>query len=141
MRIDMLASSHRPWYFSLGLKFARWRVGAVPGADGVIRPPEVELGRERFLSAEGATDPALRRGVEAFVTAQWEHYRENTQSVPAELKNYLKTLALYAIFVLEVIVTFLSEGALQATLVMGIITGIIAVIWGVLLRRFVFVKT
>ena len=31
MRIDMFASCHRPWYFSLGLKFARWRVGAVPG--------------------------------------------------------------------------------------------------------------
>ena len=45
---------------------------------------------------------------------------------------------LYAIFVLELIVGFLGEGAGQAALVMGLITGIIAVIWGVLLARFVF---
>ena len=47
---------------------------------------------------------------------------------------------LYAVFVLEVIVGFLGEGAPQAALVMGLITGVIAVIWGVLLRRFVFKK-
>jgi hypothetical protein len=47
---------------------------------------------------------------------------------------------LYAVFVLELIVGFLGEGALQAALVMGLLTGIIAVIWGVLLARFVFKK-
>lgn len=31
MRIDLLQSRHRPWYMSLGLSFARWRVGAFPG--------------------------------------------------------------------------------------------------------------
>jgi hypothetical protein len=31
MRIDMYAASHRPWYMDLGLRLARWRVGAVPG--------------------------------------------------------------------------------------------------------------
>lgn len=31
MRIDLYRGSHRPWYMSLGLKIARWRVGAVPG--------------------------------------------------------------------------------------------------------------
>ena len=31
MRIDLLNSRHRPWYMELGLKFARWRVGAFPG--------------------------------------------------------------------------------------------------------------
>lgn len=46
----------------------------------------------------------------------------------------------YAIFVLEVIFGFLDEGAGQAALVMGLITGIVAVIWGILLGRFVFVK-
>lgn len=46
----------------------------------------------------------------------------------------------YGVFVLEVIVGFLQEGAPQAALVMGMVTGVIAVIWGVLLRRFVFVK-
>ena len=46
----------------------------------------------------------------------------------------------YATFVFELINSFLSEGAPRAALVMGIITGFIAVIWGVLLGRFVFVK-
>ena len=31
MRIDLFTSDHRPWYMDLGLKLARWRVGAVPG--------------------------------------------------------------------------------------------------------------
>jgi hypothetical protein len=47
---------------------------------------------------------------------------------------------IYTVFVLELIVGFLGEGAPQAALVMGLITGIIAIVWGVLLRRFVFKK-
>ncbi len=47
---------------------------------------------------------------------------------------------LYATFVFELINSFLSEGAPRAALVMGIITGFIAVIWGTLLGRFVFLK-
>ncbi|MCP4140139.1 MAG: hypothetical protein GY755_07595 [Chloroflexi bacterium] len=47
---------------------------------------------------------------------------------------------IYAIFVLELIVGFFSEGAPQAALVMGGMTGIVGVVWGVLLRRFVFAK-
>ena len=31
MRIDLFRGSHRPWYLNLGLKFAMWHVGAVPG--------------------------------------------------------------------------------------------------------------
>jgi len=37
-------------------------------------------------------------------------------------------------------VGFLGEGAPQAALVMGLVTGIFAVIWAVLLGRFVFKK-
>ena len=48
---------------------------------------------------------------------------------------------LYGIFVLELIVGFVGEGAPQAALVMGLITGIFAVIWGVLLGRFIFSKS
>jgi len=44
----------------------------------------------------------------------------------------------YAVFVIEVIVGFLAEGEPRAALVMGILTGIVAVIWAVLLGRFVF---
>ena len=29
MRIDLMNSKSRPWYMSLGLRFAKWRVGAV----------------------------------------------------------------------------------------------------------------
>ncbi|KAA3662006.1 MAG: hypothetical protein DWQ04_14670 [Chloroflexi bacterium] len=47
---------------------------------------------------------------------------------------------LYTVFVLELIVGFFAEGAPQAALVMGLVTGIFAIIWGVLLRRFVFTK-
>jgi len=47
---------------------------------------------------------------------------------------------LYAAFVVEVIVAFIQEGLLQGALVMGLATGIVAVVWGVLLSRFVFVK-
>ena len=47
---------------------------------------------------------------------------------------------LYAVFVLELIVGFFGEGAPQAALVMGGMTGIVGVVWGVLLHRFVFVK-
>lgn len=47
---------------------------------------------------------------------------------------------LYTTFVFELVNSFLSEGAPRAALVMGIITGFIAVVWGVLLGRFVFLK-
>jgi hypothetical protein len=47
---------------------------------------------------------------------------------------------LYVVFVLEVIAGFLGEGVPQAALVMGLMTGMVAVIWGVLLGRFVFSK-
>ena len=44
----------------------------------------------------------------------------------------------YAVFVVEVIVGFLGEGEPRAALVMGILLGLFAVIWAVLLGRFVF---
>jgi hypothetical protein len=46
----------------------------------------------------------------------------------------------YMVFVLELIVGFLGEGAPRAALVMGSITGLPAVIWGLLLGRFVFTR-
>jgi hypothetical protein len=47
---------------------------------------------------------------------------------------------LYAVFVLEVIVGFLEEGSAQAAVVMGSILGFVAVVWGVLLGRFVIAR-
>lgn len=48
---------------------------------------------------------------------------------------------LYAILVCEMIVSFLQEGAGRAALVMGVILGFIAVVWAVLLARFVFTRS
>ena len=45
---------------------------------------------------------------------------------------------LYLVFVLEVIVSFLEEGAVQGALVMGTILGFGAMVWAFLLARFVF---
>ena len=45
---------------------------------------------------------------------------------------------LYAVFVVELIVAFLGEGSGQAAAVVGLIFGVPAAIWGVLLGRFVF---
>lgn len=73
----------------------------VRGADGQIRPTEVEIGREHMLSADGKTTPALRRSVDAFVTAQWGHVRMGFLPVPPELETYLKKLSLHAYRVLD----------------------------------------
>lgn len=59
-----------------------------------------------------------------------------------ELNLWMKVLTilgiLYSVFVAEVIVGFIHEQELKAALVMGATTGIFAIIWGVLLGRFVF---
>ena len=68
----------------------------VRGADGRIRPTEVELGREHILTADGVTDPAMRRAVEAFVMSRWDVHRQEETPVPDALKPYLEKLALHA---------------------------------------------
>ena len=45
---------------------------------------------------------------------------------------------LYSILVLEVVVAFLREGSPKGAIVMGTLLGFGAVVWGVLLARFVF---
>ena len=47
---------------------------------------------------------------------------------------------LYAVFVAEVVVSFLEEGSPQAAMVMGAVMGFVAGVWGVLLGRFVFAR-
>ncbi|MCG8353697.1 MAG: hypothetical protein MI924_38525 [Chloroflexales bacterium] len=47
---------------------------------------------------------------------------------------------LYFVFVAEVVYGFLSEGAAQAALVLGLLTAFFGVVWAVLLKRFVFAK-
>jgi len=46
----------------------------------------------------------------------------------------------YVVFVLELIAGFIAEGEPRAALVMGLVTGIVAIVWAVLMGRFVFVK-
>ena len=46
----------------------------------------------------------------------------------------------YIAFVLEVIVSFLEEGAVKGALVMGTMLGFIAIIWGFLLGRTIFTR-
>lgn len=46
----------------------------------------------------------------------------------------------YTVFVSEMVVSFLQEGAGRAALIMGVILGFVAVVWAVLLARFVFTR-
>jgi hypothetical protein len=73
----------------------------VRGKDDVIRPPEVEKGREHLFSVEGATEPTLRRAVEAFVYSCWGGRREVEISLPDELEVYLRKLSLHAYKILD----------------------------------------
>jgi len=68
----------------------------VRGADGCIRPTEVEEGRERLLSANGEADPELRQSVEAFVAGKWGSPRPAAAALPDDLTTYCEKLALHA---------------------------------------------
>lgn len=68
----------------------------VRGEDGHSRPPEVEAGRDRLLSAPGETDARLRRAVEAFVMDRWKHPRPGAPEFPEVLEGYVEKLALHA---------------------------------------------
>ena len=48
---------------------------------------------------------------------------------------------IYTVFVLEIILSFIDEGSARGALVMGLIMGLVAIIWGVLLGRFVFIRS
>ena len=45
---------------------------------------------------------------------------------------------LYGVLVLALVVGFLEEGSGQAALVMGVLMGVVAVVYGVFVSRFVF---
>lgn len=79
-----------------------------------------------------------------FVAALWVvvEYARKSQIVLKGWHWLLTILGIaYAAFVLKVIVDFIAEGAPMAGLVMGIVLGLVAVIWGALLARFVFKPT
>lgn len=83
------------------LKGSRAEESSVEGEDGVLRPPEVEKGRNHLLKINGVTDSGLRRAVEAFVVAQWGIDRMEAPYLPSELKTYLKKLSLHAYQIID----------------------------------------
>lgn len=64
--------------------------------DGIIRPTEVENGRNRMLSTDGQSDLDLRRAVEAFVKKQWRYEQAPDLNLPENLRSYMTKLALHA---------------------------------------------
>ena len=81
----------------------------VIGEGDVIRPLEVEKGRNLLLSIPGATDPNLRKAVEAYVVAQWGKNRQDVPEVPPGLENYLKKLSLHAYRIVDEDIDSLSN--------------------------------
>jgi hypothetical protein len=66
--------------------------------------------------------------------------RRRGQSIPWWHWGLTILAFLYAVFVCEMVVSFLQEGAGRAALVMGVILGFVGVVWAVLLARFVFIR-
>ena len=64
----------------------------------------------------------------------------NTRKLAVKWWQWLVTVLgfLYLVFVLEVIVSFLREGTPKAAMVNGAILGFVAIVWAVMLLRFVF---
>lgn len=88
---------------------ARIRVGAPPdpasrrGDDGVLRPTEVEWGRRTMLTQPAASDPALRRTVEARA-ARWfggERHVEGIDELPEPLAAHVDKVARWAYKVID----------------------------------------
>ncbi len=66
----------------------------------------------------------------------------NTNGLELSLFHKILTIGgiLYTVFVAEVIVGFIHEQELKAALVMGSTTGIFAIVWAVVLWRYVYSK-
>jgi hypothetical protein len=79
-------------------------------------------------------------GAAVALTAVFLVWHVRTRSSPITWWQWLITALglLYAVFVAEVVVAFIKEGSLKGAVVMGTLLGFVAVVWGVLLARFVF---
>lgn len=80
--------------------------------DGVVRPVEIDAARAHMLTADGFTSEALRRGVEAFVVAEWGVVRPGAPAVPEYLHGYLRKLAKSAYKIIDDEVDALREAGL-----------------------------
>lgn len=81
---------------------ARVRVAPRPnpsysrGADGLLRPVEVEHARTIALRGEGVTEPALREAVEAHAASWFGGRRPDTIELPEPLRGYVEKVARWA---------------------------------------------
>lgn len=66
------------------------------GADQVLRPVEVELGRAHALTTPGVTEPALREAVEAYAASWFGGQRTLEAELPTPLRSYVETVARWA---------------------------------------------
>jgi len=65
------------------------------GKDGLLRPRELNLTREHFLSVDGSTEPSLRRAVEAHA-ARVRGGKRPEEAIPEAITEYVNRLSLYA---------------------------------------------
>lgn len=70
------------------------------GADGQVRPVELNLTREHLLAAEGETKNELRRAIEAQAARAWGSTRPDgpqiTDAAPQVLGDYVNRVSLHA---------------------------------------------
>lgn len=81
-------------------------------------------------------------GILAVVIYWWLHTYSVKNNIVINLWGKLLSVLgiLYTVFVAEVIVSFIHEREYKAALVIGVTTGILAIIWAVLLWRFLYSK-
>lgn len=74
------------------------------GADGLLRPVEVDVGREHALSAAGVMDAELRREVEAYAASWFGGVRVKTDAgaeLVEPLRVYVEKLARWAYKIID----------------------------------------
>ncbi len=83
---------------AMGRRMTGSKAGApsVRGADGRLRPPELEEARVVLLRAPGVTPPLLRRQAASLVRAAWEEPAGGAASISDAWDPYLRTLARHA---------------------------------------------
>lgn len=81
----------------------------VRGADGLVRPVEVDDGRAHVLSCAGVTDPALRRAVEARAASWFGGQRADSDGLPEPVGAYIDKLARWAYKIIDEDVEALTQ--------------------------------
>lgn len=86
-------------FLNLAGKFVHSSSTPIPswnaGADGLLRPVELNLARDHFLSVDASTEPSMRCAVEAY-SARARGGNRPEVSIPKALVEYVKCLSLHA---------------------------------------------